>query len=170
LVSINSFRTATLPDCLNDDWWEIEDWAKFYEYLTGSLPNAQLQAYWTEYTLLDVNKYFPPGDIWYTWEYHPVFIIDIKADGTYKNLGHNPGPYNASNIADKMLIPNTGCYHTYSTLLYNKTHYGYSTYFYKPQIPLDAYTQEVKDKLAAMKDFVVCDWREIIYQMALDYF
>jgi hypothetical protein len=40
LISISSFRTTKLPDCLNDDWWEIEDWANFYKYLTGELPTA----------------------------------------------------------------------------------------------------------------------------------
>jgi hypothetical protein len=62
-----------------------------------------------------------------------------------------------------MGYPNYNCWHTYAELLGYKDKYGRNTYFYKPQIPLDDYTQEVKDKLAAMKDFVVCDWREIIY-------
>jgi hypothetical protein len=62
-----------------------------------------------------------------------------------------------------MNTPNYNCYHTYANLLNNKNKYDYKTYFYKPHIPLDAYTEEVKDKLAAMKDFIACDWREIIY-------
>jgi hypothetical protein len=60
------------------------------------------------------------------------------------------------------------CYHTYKQLLNSKYQQGWTSYIYKPKLPESEITDEVKDKLANM-EATICDWREIIYQMAVDY-
>jgi hypothetical protein len=74
--------------------------------------------------------------------------------------------------------PEYGCTHLYTDFLPNKT-FGvggsmgyYAAYIYDPMIPkAEGITTEVTDAIVFSDDYyVVCDWREIIYQMAKDYY
>ena len=136
------------PDGLNDDWWNIFDWAEYYKALTGEYPTSYIGQYCKETTKLDLNAIFPPG---YTWNINrPVFLFDVNKDGTLGYIGHNP-------IRDNQL-PENYCWHTYSYFLDLATG-GNLAYIYKPKIPTNVNINYKK-----------VDWREIIYQMALDYF
>lgn len=136
------------PDRLNDDWWNIFDWAEYYKALTGEYPTSYIGQYCKETTKLDLNAIFPPG---YTWNINrPVFLFDVNKDGTLGYIGHNP-------IRDGQL-PENSCWHTYSYFLDLATG-GNLAYIYKPKIPTNVNINYKK-----------VDWREIIYQMALDYF
>ena len=136
------------PDGLNDDWWNIFDWAEYYKALTGEYPTSYIGQYCKETTKLDLNAIFPPG---YTWNINrPVFLFDVNKDGTLGYIGHNP-------IRDNQL-PENSCWHTYSYFLDLATG-GNLAYIYKPKIPTNVNINYKK-----------VDWREIIYQMALDYF
>ena len=136
------------PDGLNDDWWNIFDWAEYYKALTGEYPASYIGQYCKETTKLDLNAIFPPG---YTWNINrPVFLFDVNKDGTLGYIGHNP-------IRDNQL-PENSCWHTYSYFLDLATG-GNLAYIYKPKIPTNVNINYKK-----------VDWREIIYQMALDYF
>ena len=136
------------PDGLNDDWWNIFDWAEYYKALTGEYPTSYIGQYCKETTKLDLNAIFPPG---YTWNINrPVFLFDVNKDGTLGYIGHNP-------IRDGQL-PENSCWHTYSYFLDLATG-GNLAYIYKPKIPTNVNINYKK-----------VDWREIIYQMALDYF
>ena len=136
------------PDGLNDDWWNIFDWAEYYKALTGEYPTSYIGQYCKETTKLDLNAIFPTG---YTWNINrPVFLFDVNKDGTLGYIGHNP-------IRDNQL-PENSCWHTYSYFLDLATG-GNLAYIYKPKIPTNVNINYKK-----------VDWREIIYQMALDYF
>lgn len=136
------------PDGLNDDWWNIFDWAEYYKALTGEYPTSYIGQYCKETTKLDLNAIFPPG---YTWNINrPVFLFDVNKDGTLGYIGHNP-------IRDGQL-PENSCWHTYSYFL-DLSKNGNLAYIYKPKIPTNVNINYKK-----------VDWREIIYQMALDYF
>ena len=136
------------PDGLNDDWWNIFDWAEYYKALTGEYPTSYIGQYCKETTKLDLNAIFPPG---YTWNINrPVFLFDVNKDGTLGYIGHNP-------IRDNQL-PENSCWHTYSYFLDLATG-GNLAYIYKPKIPTNVNINYKK-----------VDWREIIYKMALDYF
>ena len=136
------------PDGLNDDWWNIFDWAEYYKALTGEYPTSYIGQYCKETTKLDLNAIFPPG---YTWNINrPVFLFDVNKDGTLGYIGHNP-------IRDDQL-PENSCWHTYSYFL-DLSKNGNLAYIYKPKIPTNVNINYKK-----------VDWREIIYQMALDYF
>jgi hypothetical protein len=160
IVTRDSFRTAVLPEGLDDNWWEVEDWANYYEYLTGNVPLGYLYTYWTGYTYLDLAKLFDGASTWKAER--PLFLFTVKPDGTMYFLGHNP------QVGFDSTKEPTVCGHTYAQMMAWKRDYGYITYFYNPEIPDSDITDEVKEKMDASK-MIVCDWREIIYQMSLDY-
>ena len=136
------------PEGLDDNWWNIFDWAEYYKVLTGEYPASYIGQYCKETTKLDLNAIFPPG---YTWNINrPVFLFDVNKDGTLGYIGHNP-------IRDGQL-PEDSCWHTYSYFL-DLSKNGNLAYIYKPKIPTNVNINYKK-----------VDWREIIYQMALDYF
>ena len=136
------------PEGLDDNWWNIFDWAEYYKTLTGEYPASYIGQYCKETTKLDLNAIFPPGN---TWNINrPVFLFDVNKDGTLGYFGHNP-------LKDGSL-PEDSCWHTYSYFL-DLAKDGNLAYIYKPKIPANVNINYKK-----------VDWREIIYQMALDYF
>ena len=136
------------PEGLDDNWWNIFDWAEYYKTLTGEYPASYIGQYCKETTKLDLNAIFPPGN---TWNINrPVFLFDVNKDGTLGYFGHNP-------LKDGSL-PEDSCWHTYSYFL-DLAKDGNLAYIYKPKIPTNVNINYKK-----------VDWREIIYQMALDYF
>ena len=136
------------PDGLNDDWWNIFDWAEYYKALTGEYPAGHIGQYCKETTKLDLNAIFPPGNKWDI--NRPVFLFDVNKDGTLGYVGHNPW--------EDGRLPEDSCQHLYSYFL-DLSKNGNLTYIYKPKIPTNVNINYKK-----------VDWREIIYQMALDYF
>lgn len=136
------------PEGLDDNWWNIFDWAEYYKVLTGEYPASYIGQYCKETTKLDLNAIFPPGN---TWNINrPVFLFDVNKDGTLGYVGHNPSRDGR--------LPENSCWHTYSYFL-NLAKKGNLAYIYKPKIPTNVNINYKK-----------VDWREIIYQMALDYF
>lgn len=136
------------PDGLNDDWWNIFDWAEYYKALTGEYPTSYIGQYCKETTKLDLNAIFPPGNRWDI--NRPVFLFDVNKDGTLGYIGHNPWKDG--------VLPENSCWHRYSYFL-DLSKNGNLAYIYKPKIPTNVNINYKK-----------VDWREIIYQMALDYF
>lgn len=136
------------PDGLNDDWWNIFDWAEYYKALTGEYPAGHIGQYCKETTKLDLNAIFPPGNRWDI--NRPVFLFDVNKDGTLGYIGHNPWKDG--------VLPEDSCWHLYSYFL-DLAENGNLAYIYKPKIPTNVNISYKK-----------VDWREIIYQMALDYF
>lgn len=136
------------PEGLDDNWWNIFDWAEYYKVLTGDYPADHIGQYCKETTKLDLNAIFPPGN---TWNINrPVFLFDVNKDGTLGYIGHNPSRDGK--------LPEDSCWHTYDYFL-NLAKKGNLAYIYKPKIPTNVNINYKK-----------VDWREIIYQMALDYF
>ena len=142
-----------LPECLKSgfeyDWWDIAEWAELYKAMTGEYPQDRIGTY-AKYTCkLDLNKYFPPGVIWN--KNQPLFLFDVAANGDLYYAGHNPWSDGVS--------PSQSCTHSYSYFLDNAAQRGIKAYIYAPTIPSTV-------KVLYHK----VDWREIIYQMALDYY
>lgn len=136
------------PEGLDDNWWNIFDWAEYYKVLTGEYPTDYIGQYCKETTKLDLNAIFPPGHVWNV--NRPVFLFDVNEDGALGYVGHNPRKDGE--------LPKDSCRHTYDYFL-NLATTGNLAYIYKPKIPIDVNINYKK-----------VDWREIIYQMALDYF
>ena len=137
--SLLGYNKQPLPAGLDDDWWEVRDWANYYKILTGEYPTGVLELYKTETTSLDLEALFPGGVSWDKNRTN-LSIFDVNPDGSLRYTGHNPT-----------------CSHTYSWFVDQANQQGISTYFYKPTIPDSVITT---DKY---------DWREIIFQMQKDY-
>lgn len=142
------------PRGLSEDWWDIFDWAEYYKLCTGSYPNGAMDNYLREggvfFTREEIYAMFPRGSK--TFEHfvgNPIYIFDVEADGTLGNTGHG-----------------TVCSHKYKDYFIDQlAARGATAYIYKPDLPIglsgfEMPQLEIKEKL---------DWRELIYQMALDY-
>ena len=129
-----------------------------------------------------------------------VWLIDTNEDCTSINLGHGMGVfgrnqrpctyytsriedgsivYTATDIKKNFYYPYAGCSdnHTYLYFLNRVENYNRRIYFYNPDFPNISYEQLLEEKIdtsyARWKEknqFYIVDWREIIYQMALDFF
>lgn len=152
------------PNNLPEEWWDIMDWAERYKTLKGYYPPGHIGQYCKESVskTIDLNGYFPApeddphlGDYFGTWQHQGrIYIFDVEADGTLGYFGHM-----------------AGCSHYYEYFLERAVLGQGTSYIYKPQIPLS----EGGDSSNIVKDIMKTriynqDWREIIYQMALDYY
>lgn len=143
------------PNGLSEDWWDIFDWAEYYKLSTGDYPNRVMGEYLREggvtFTREEMYAMFPKGSR--TNEHFvgkPIYLFDVEADGTLGNTGHG-----------------TGCTaHKYKDYFIDQLGArGATAYLYKPELPVDINSYEIP-KLEIHSNL---DWREIIYQMAIDY-
>ena len=179
------------PNGLSEDWWEILDWAKYYcqlaglDFAAGDGPPGK------------IGQYANAGNGGAGIE--PISLtnyFEIAKDGKYSNI--KPGQnfkiyifdvdYNI-NYPGSMTIGytghGTGCSHEYSYFIKRALEGTGTSYIYKPIIP-DEEQQSNKNELIQerIKQKVMgidseqkyyemstgkCEWREIIYQMAIDY-
>lgn len=152
------------PNGLPEEWWDIMDWAERYKTLKGYYPIGNIGQYCKESVdrTIDLNSYFPaPIDDPYlsdysgTWQHQGrIYIFDVEADGTLGYFGHM-----------------AGCSHYYEYFLERAVLGQGTSYIYKPEIP----DSEGGDRSNIVEDLMKMriynqDWREIIYQMALDYY
>ena len=145
-----------LPNCLKEgfdgEWWNIFDWAERYKILTGEYPQGYVADYANRTCKLDLNKYFPPMNSNQKWNANrPLFLFDITPEGELAYTAHNPY-YDYQKPSDT-------CGHKYQWFINNSTKNGWIAYIYDPKIPKG--TNLLYKKV---------DWREIIYQMAKDYY
>ena len=185
------YRKHPLPAVLqNDDplsWWHIEDWYNYYEQITGELPTEPMMEYQATDALgFKGRLYFPdnngviqlicavenaPSDesereenITYIGQ-SPVFIFDMQ----------NGFPVGWSERTDQsywygaaFMHRFNGCGHRLSWFIEHAQKQGYDSYCYQPYIPSGKTTEDTE----FVNPFTVkqVDWREIIYQMAKDYY
>ena len=158
---------------LSEDWWEVRDWAKAWLFSGLSIPTSALGTYCpircivykegdgdkvnipTNYERVEV-----PLEVWEQWgpglrSGTATDDLIFKADGTFHSY-------------------HGGCVHPYDWWLaafeeggqYGPDCYAY---FYKPQIPQDEITNGGAGLIIGDKIVYSCDWRELIYRMAIDY-
>ena len=145
---------SRLPDVLKDgnfeaEWWDIHDWAELYKTMVGTYPTGAMGMYGNRTCKIDLNVYFPPQP--YTWDPNdPLFLFDITPQGGLYSAVHNP--------PDDRYTPAQSCGHSYSWFIDRANNEGIRSFIYDPTIPSTV-------KILYNK----VDWREIIYQMALDY-
>ena len=194
-----SFYKIPVPECLwkqggapgESDWWNLVNWAEWYFLQTGAYPSQRLYEYGTVVTDDQGNITekgfvgvinFPNGqkfDNTYgssSGVRTGQLIIDLDLQGNpltsiVQTPGGTPRPWSYSQHGFN------GCFHTYEQFLqYNALNPTMRSYIYKPQMPSQ---QVIDDDIEHGGDnpnpqpesiFKIVDWREIIYQMALDYF
>jgi hypothetical protein len=142
------------PKGLSEDWWDIFDWAEYYKLSTGDYPNDRMRVYLrnggVKFTEEELCGIFPRGsETTNTFLYGPIYMFNVEPDGTlgYTNHGIDCSHYYKDYFIDGL------------------AQRGATAYIYKPDLPVDlsdyeAPQLEIREKL---------DWRELIYQMALDY-
>lgn len=166
----SEFQKYSLPGFLNADWWELEDFGEYYNYLTGEYPRNDLtiDKFWSAYTYLDLEKFsqsylkgMAAGITWDPFRYIYIFSINAKTKQVI-NVNLNP-PLGANGTT-----PFTSST-TYQELMNRKKNNNEVTFIFLPQLPRANMSTAVMEKLDRSR--MECwDWREIIYQMALDYY
>ena len=142
------------PRGLSEDWWDIFDWAEYYKLSTGDYPNDKMRVYLrnggVKFTEEELCGMFPRGPkTTDTFLRSPIYMFNVEPDGTLGYTNHG-----------------VGCNHYYKDYFIDDlAQRGATAYIYKPDLPVDlsgyeAPQLEIREKL---------DWRELIYQMALDY-
>ena len=187
------YRHHALPDVLkNEDplsWWHIEDWYLYYQKITGDLPYQALSNYQASDSqgfsgrlffpnsqgniqLITAVEYMPSNEadrdplICYLGS-QPLFIFDMYGDYP---VGYNPdAPNNSQRLSMAFQHRFNGCGHSLSWFIEAAKKNHYNSYVYQPYIPIDGKGNEDTDFI---NPFTVkqVDWREIIFQMAKDYY
>ena len=191
-------------------WWDIRDWATYYELLTQEKPKYTMK--W--YSKNDLSGCVKALDLNITYTYdlsenNYVWLLIKKPNGLYNpqhgngnpfdNYGQSCTLYESIYTEDEDYItypvknednesitkffqqPYSGCddRHTYISFLEDDIkQQGNTVYFYNPAFPefnsfeellvtqIEKEYQEYLD--SGILNFT--DWREIIYQMSLDYY
>lgn len=186
------YRNHILPKVLqNDDpisWWHIEDWYQYYQAITGSLPTQNLSSYQASTSHGFTGRlYFPDtnGDIKlicavedppankedyedkvvYLGSRWPVFIFDMVNNfpvGWSESVSPNNG------LSAAFMHRFNNCGHLLSWFIDHAHKNHYESYCYQPYIPLEDGNEDIDMINPHLVKQV--DWREIIYQMAKDYY
>ena len=156
---------------LSEDWWEVRDWAKAWEFSGLAVPTAWLGKYCPIRSAIVPEGETPPSagpnreitfvsqealDQWGLPNGMGSFVDDL--------IFHGDGRYWSTH---------GGCAHSYTEWLdyfaEGGSYEGGYAYFYKPQVPADEITNGGAGLLLGDQIKYSCDWRELIYQMAVDY-
>lgn len=176
LEELSKYRKTKNPNGLDEDWWEIMDWANYYRILTGEYPQDSIGKYANEgnggngvdRTQLDKYfsiakhgqySYYDPGQSFKVYIFDVDYDVDYSGSRTIGYTGHG-----------------TGCGHPYSYFLDRALQGNGTSYIYKPMIPDAVYAESLNKKISELLTPMLnrtaiynCDWRELIYQMARDH-
>lgn len=180
-------------------WWEIRDWARFYELLTGETPTLSMPVYSSNDENGFVDKSLitgKEGDKGFQ-----VWLFHIEGNDYY-DFQHNSYSRYSDNVTRSLEIkesyfddngilrvnstgeykeihaPYNGCtVHTYLHFLDGIKNEGWKgAFFYNPNFPEASFEELVNTTITEevsewlkSGEVNVVDWREIIYQMAKDY-
>lgn len=191
------FQKIQVPDFLRNpdgssDWWDLQNWADYYYLLTGSYPERELLEYGTHGYAGEIV--FPDGQ---KFTFRNQLVIDLEKDTHNLFYGNAYASPMATRKSGYKYITKTyweerettsswsptqhgfnGCYHTYREFLYLNSNNNCQSFIYCPEIPSIDLTDDVisiidsiviEDLGLGNKNLFECDWRELIYQMSLDY-
>lgn len=154
---------------LSEDWWEVRDWANAWIYSGYEVPTKNLGAYCPIRAQLTTEKKLDGTMIGDSKMYSYISPTDQK---TYF------GNYLPGRVDDLIFIGNHyssthgGCGHSYTwwlqALAEGGRYAGGKAYFFKPTMPTDDIGSGEGLKLGDDIKYSL-DWRELIYQMALDF-
>lgn len=151
---------------LSEDWWEVRDWAKAWEFSGLPVPTEMLRVYCPIFAKITFNKELDGQQL---------------SSDLYYSYVSNESYYHNSNISgittDDLVFMNNryqryhgSCAHTYTWWLDafkpGGIYEGGEAYFYKPMVPAtdDCPSIEIGTNIKYS-----LDWRELIYRMAEDF-
>lgn len=157
---------------LSEDWWEVRDWAKAWEYSGLQAPKEYLSKYCPIISCIVPTGEEPPTGLSDSKE---VTYVDPAALEQW-----GKAPYKES-FVDDLIFHGDGtywsshgrCAHSYTEWLRyfaeGGQYEGGYAYFYKPRVPADELGEGGQGLLLGDIIKYNLDWRELIYQMAQDY-
>ena len=176
----------------NSDWYEVSNWGRWYEMQIGAPPSMRMMEYQTgEEGFKGVLRFSrddnPNHDIVLNCNRGKgqlMLDLDEQTGLPYVGAKRPTEDENGNLIASKISYGSFdqhrwgGCGHTFLLVLQtNAVNPRMKSYIYKPQLPSPQVQQEdlehadenplTTEELKEKRIYVV-DWREIIYQMALD--
>lgn len=155
---------------LSEDWWEVRDWANAWVYSGYEIPTKSLGTYCPIRARLTIDKSLDGTMINDNTMYS--YIDPIKKNtyfGTAFSLG---GVDDFIFMGNHYFETHGGCAHPYTWWLEafeeGGQYAGGKAYFFKPTMPTDDVGSGEGLKLGDDIKYSL-DWRELIYQMALDF-
>lgn len=180
-------------------WWDIRDWRNYYVLLMDEEPVGTMKFYSSndENGCIPVNTL--PGFGMMRSDL-AVWLVDINERGTINTghgmgrfgVGSRECTFYESHYEGNRIVttptetkatfayPYAGCAdtHTYLYFLDEIERYNYQgVYFFNPHFPGISYEEALEDRIERLyaewlgiNQIKIVDWREIIYQMALDFF
>jgi hypothetical protein len=161
---------------LNEDWWEVRDWAKAWDFSNLPIPTKNLGAYCPVRAI--VYPEGEPPELSSAYDSYPRYPVPRE---TWESWGEMAAQQKYINTED-LIFHSDGtlwtwhgrCGHSYTEWLNyfreNGLYEGGYAYFYKPQVPADEIANNGGQGLILGDNIIYnMDWRELIYQMALDY-
>lgn len=152
----------------NACWWTVVDWAEYYKELTGIYPKGSMQHFGkTCFTANSITM--PNGQI---IDLSHILIMDISADTgeifnfSGKQLNLNGHIYPSWNGLQHKL---NSCTHSFDIFIALHNQYNVDSWIYKPIIPNEGNILYNLPNENGFR-FNIVDWREIIYQMAKEYY
>ena len=138
---------------LPEEWWDVHEWAEVYRIRTGAYPTETIGKY-CKPTEVRVFDYFAPGGA-----YGSNKDYTVNTDDIFYYIDTNQ-------VASIHGI----CGHTY-TYYIQQAQNGIGAYIHDPQIPDKVLDNLDESTLYDGRTEIISgvDWREIIYQMAIDY-
>ena len=153
---VEKYEKSKTPNAngLPEEWWDVHEWAEVYRLRTGEYPSKHIGTY-CKPVQLKVFDYFKRGSAYANNDLDWV----VNTDDVFYNIATN-----------EVTSIHGVCGHSY-TYYMELAQDGIGAYIHDPQIP-EKVLEDVDDttfydgNLEILTDL---DWREIIYQMALDY-
>jgi hypothetical protein len=125
---------------LSEDWWEVRDWARAWEFSGLGIPTGQLGTYCPIRSIVYDELQSPPSNTSGTYELVPI------PHTTWESWGMSTASRRTDDLIfngeGKWIASHGGCTHTYTWWLeafkegglYGPNSYAY---FYKPQVPVE---------------------------------
>lgn len=147
---------------LNEMWWTVLDWGAYFQELTGERPNRILMNYGTIPCCASIA--FPGEQRARFLRSQLIFDLDRS---TGKPHTGNTFIYDRELQAWSPFQHGfNGCGHTFDFFMDLDEANAVDSWIFCPQIPELDKSKIIEDEY----DVHIVDWREIIYQMALDYY
>ena len=182
-----TYRKKKNTNGLSEDWWEVQDWARYYAIVAAFLDNknpknltqTQLEEYYPKEEVRTYKKQGWKGDS----QAHIVEQLGYGTDYQASKTQENVQVIFDIPSEQRWISHATGCTHNYLELLPGSASdagvpANATVYVYKPtflgEIEYDYIETEeggVEIDLSQyqLEKYKIVDWREIIYQMANDY-
>lgn len=149
---------ASGKEPLPEEWWDAYDWAEYYKKCTGAYPKLSINNYTESGAKVDIYNHFDNQISRYDGSKTPITQSKVISSDTIFTKENCLYDYHGS------------CVHFYGEHLMEWQAEGQQIFVYKPDLPEDIKSDSSTDLIPIGSSVKYeLDWRELIYQMAVDY-